>query len=111
MGRAGRAVGVLIGDDGASVPDPTGVNDNASRLLPAPGDRRLQVRWSRAGCESEDALSVGLKVDADALPADLVASMQKGSVNLDDPATTVGVRKAPGRYEVVGVREWPAGID
>ena len=26
MGRAGRAVGVLIGDDGASVPDPTGVS-------------------------------------------------------------------------------------
>jgi hypothetical protein len=39
------------------------------------------------------ALSVGLKVDADALPADVVAGIKSGSVNLNDPATTLALLK------------------
>jgi hypothetical protein len=35
------------------------------------------------------ALSVGLKVDADALPAEVKAALQAGTLDLDDPATTV----------------------
>jgi hypothetical protein len=34
------------------------------------------------------ALSVGLKVDSDALPPALVGALQRGEVNLDDPAVT-----------------------
>ncbi|MFN2461445.1 MAG: hypothetical protein ABR591_12270, partial [Candidatus Velthaea sp.] len=38
-------------------------------------------------------LSVGLKVDADALPADVVAALQSGAVDLNSPATTVTLIK------------------
>jgi hypothetical protein len=37
----------------------------------------------------EDALKVGLKVDVDALPADIVDELQAGKVNLKDPAITL----------------------
>src|SRR4051794_28630939 len=40
-----------------------------------------------AGVSPNLALKVGLKVDMDALPADLVAKVQAKQVNLDDPAT------------------------
>jgi mono/diheme cytochrome c family protein len=39
------------------------------------------------------ALSVGLKVDADAIPADVAAAIKAGKVNLNDPATTVTLLK------------------
>ena len=41
------------------------------------------------GVSPKTALAVGLKVDVDALPADLVEKIKKGTVNLDDPATTL----------------------
>ena len=43
------------------------------------------------GVSPKTALSVGLKVDADALPAALVAQLEAGKVNLDDPATTLAL--------------------
>src|SRR4029453_18184138 len=46
------------------------------------------------------ALSVGLKVDADALPAALVQQIRAGKVDLDDPATTIPLLKL---NAVVGV--------
>ena len=39
------------------------------------------------------ALSVGLKVDAEALPAEVVAGIQNGSISLTSPATTVALLK------------------
>src|SRR5947209_2280165 len=45
------------------------------------------------GVSPKTALSVGLKVDMDALPADLVAKIKNGQVNLDDPATTLALIK------------------
>jgi hypothetical protein len=44
---------------------------------------------------------VGLKVDVDALPAAVVQALQRGEVNLDDPATTVTLLKL---NSVVGVK-------
>lgn len=44
-----------------------------------------------SGVSPNTALSVGLKVDMDALPADLVAQVQAGEVDLDDPATTLAL--------------------
>ncbi len=41
------------------------------------------------GVSPKTALSVGLKVDMDALPAAVVSAIQAGQVNLDDPATTL----------------------
>jgi hypothetical protein len=45
------------------------------------------------GISPKTALSVGLKVDMDALPADLVEKVKQGEVNLDDPATTLALIK------------------
>jgi mono/diheme cytochrome c family protein len=52
------------------------------------------------GVSPKTALAVGLKVDADALPAALVKQIKAGKVNLDDPATTVALLKL---NAVVGV--------
>jgi hypothetical protein len=41
------------------------------------------------GVSPKMALSLGLKVDADALPTDLVAAIKAGKVDMDDPASTV----------------------
>jgi len=52
------------------------------------------------GVSPKTALSVGLKVDADALPASLKKELAAGKVNLDDPATTIALLKL---NAVVGV--------
>src|SRR5262245_27654061 len=52
------------------------------------------------GVSPRTALAVGLKVDADALPRDLVQRIEKGRVDLDDPATTLALLKL---NAVVGV--------
>src|SRR5262245_39745068 len=52
------------------------------------------------GVSPKTALSVGLKVDADALPSALKTQLQAGKVNLDDPATTIALLKL---NAVVGV--------
>lgn len=52
------------------------------------------------GVSPMTALAVGLKVDVDALPQDLVNQLKKGEVNLDDPATTLALLKL---NAVVGV--------
>ena len=48
------------------------------------------------------ALSVGLKVDADALPRAIIDALQAGEVNLDDPAVTVQLMKLNAVVGVVG---------
>jgi len=45
------------------------------------------------GVSPKTALSVGLKVDADALPKELVAQIKAGKIDLNDPATTVALLK------------------
>jgi hypothetical protein len=52
------------------------------------------------GVSPKTALSVGLKVDADALPSALKSQIKSGRVNLDDPATTIALLKL---NAVVGV--------
>jgi hypothetical protein len=52
------------------------------------------------GVSPKTALSVGLKVDADALPGALKQQIKAGKVNLDDPATTIALLKL---NAVVGV--------
>jgi hypothetical protein len=68
-----------------------------------------QVFWSRTlGIDQalktvspRTALSVGLKVDVEALPPALVAQLRRGQVNLDDPAVTAALLKLDA---VVGLR-------
>ncbi len=43
------------------------------------------------GISPTTALSLGLKVDVDALPQPLINRLKQGKVNLDDPATTVAL--------------------
>jgi len=45
------------------------------------------------GLSPKTALQLGLKVDADALPPNLLAQLQRASVNLDDPAVTLMLLK------------------
>ena len=45
------------------------------------------------GLSPKAALSVGLKVDVDALPAPLIEQLKQGKVNLDDPAVTLALLK------------------
>lgn len=45
------------------------------------------------GVSPRTALAVGLKVDVDALPPQLVAALRTGHVRLDDPATTLTLLK------------------
>jgi hypothetical protein len=53
------------------------------------------------GVSPNTALAVGLKVDMDALPKDLVQQIKEKKVDLDDPATTVALLKLDA---VVGVK-------
>ena len=57
------------------------------------------------------ALSVGLKVDADALPTAVVAGIQNGTVDLKSPATTVALLKLDAVVGVKGTVETVNGKD
>jgi hypothetical protein len=54
-----------------------------------------------SGVSPKTALAVGLKVDADALPAEVVSAIKSNAINLDDPATTLALLKL---NAVVGVK-------
>lgn len=54
-----------------------------------------------AGVSPVTALAVGLKVDAEALPQEVVAAISAGEVDLEDPATTVELLRL---NAVVGVK-------
>lgn len=53
------------------------------------------------GVSPNTALAVGLKVDAEALPPEVVAGIISGAINLDDPASTLALLKL---NAVVGVK-------
>ncbi len=60
------------------------------------------------GVSPKTALSVGLKVDTEALPAELVAQIKAGKVDLEDPATTLALLKLNAVVGVTGKFD-PAG--
>jgi len=45
------------------------------------------------GVSPKTALAVGLKVDADALPPQVIEGVTSGDISLDDPATTLALLK------------------
>ncbi|HEY6345326.1 MAG TPA: hypothetical protein VIY49_27850 [Bryobacteraceae bacterium] len=55
------------------------------------------------GVSPKTALTVGLKVDVDALPNNLFQQLQHGNVNLNDPAVTVALLKLNAVVGVTGV--------
>ncbi|MBA3454412.1 MAG: hypothetical protein H0T42_15075 [Deltaproteobacteria bacterium] len=101
-----------------------GVLDNASRMVDAGRDTfrndtfgseafwadTIQLHKAIAGeklggigggVSPKTALAVGLKVDAEKIPAATAAAIKGGKVNLDDPATTLALLKLDA---VVGVK-------
>lgn len=64
-----------------------------------------------AAVDPVTALSVGLKVDAEALPPGVVQGIQDGSISLTDPATTVALLKLDAVVGVKGTVETVAGVD
>lgn len=64
-----------------------------------------------AAVDPVTALSVGLKVDSEALPAAVVKGIQDGSIDLKSPATTVALLKMNAVVGVVGKVEVVNGKD
>jgi hypothetical protein len=62
------------------------------------------------GVSPKTALSVGLKVDADALPAGLKRELAAGKVDLEDPATTLALLKLNSVVGITGYFEQKGGI-
>jgi hypothetical protein len=56
----------------------------------------------RSAVSPKTALSVGLKVDADALPEQVKAGLAAGTIDLNDPATTVALLKLGAVVGVIG---------
>jgi len=65
----------------------------------------------RTAVDPTTALSVGLKVDAEALPAAVVTGIQNGSVDLTSPATTVALLKLDAVVGLKGTVESVNGVD
>jgi mono/diheme cytochrome c family protein len=62
----------------------------------------LQMHHAIAAVSPAAALGVGLKVDVDALPADLIAALQEGQVDLNDPAVTIELLRLNAVVGVIG---------
>lgn len=75
----------------------------------------LKLHEAVAGLSPNQALALGLKVDTDALPKDLIDAIRRGEVDLDDPANTLvllqlkavvgvaGVFSANGKMKSIGI--------
>lgn len=64
-----------------------------------------------AAVDPVTALSVGLKVDSEALPASVVAGIQNGSIDLTKPATTIALLSLNAVVGVKGTVEKVNGVD
>jgi hypothetical protein len=62
----------------------------------------LRMDQGLAAVSPVDALEVGLKVDVDALPAELIAALQAGQVDLTSPATTAALFRLNAIVGVIG---------
>jgi cytochrome c553 len=62
----------------------------------------LQMQQALKNVSPRTALSVGLKVDSDALPPAVIDAIKAGQVNLDDPAVTIQLLKLNAVVGVIG---------
>jgi hypothetical protein len=62
------------------------------------------------GLSPRAALGVGLKVDVDALPPELQQALQRGEVDLDDPAVTLALLKLQAVVGVTGFFDAGGGL-
>jgi hypothetical protein len=63
---------------------------------------RLQMQKVIENLSPRTALSVGLKVDSEALPKTTIDALKAGQVNLDDPAVTIQLLKLNAVVGVIG---------
>jgi hypothetical protein len=62
----------------------------------------LRMQHAIMNLSPRTALSVGLKVDSDALPPAVIGAIKAGQVNLDDPAVTIQLLKLNAVIGVIG---------
>jgi mono/diheme cytochrome c family protein len=74
-------------------------------------DTLMMNQVIQTAVDPKTALSVGLKVDAEALPAEVVAGVQNGSVSLTSTATTIALLKLNAIVGVKGTVESVGGTD
>ena len=112
------ALMVACGDDGSAGPEPPdpalAAQGKEIFRFDTYGDETFWTDTLRmheviqAAVDPTTALAVGLKVDADALPAEVVQGIQSGTISLTDPATTVALLKL---NAVVGLKATIETID
>jgi mono/diheme cytochrome c family protein len=119
MGAAAALVAACGGGDDDSAAERTALAELGKQIFRFDtfGD---EIKWTdalrmheviSAAVDPTTALSVGLKVDADALPAAVVAGMQNGSVDLESPATTIALLKLNAVVGLKGTVETVNGVD
>ncbi len=106
------------GSDGDSAPDPALAAQGKDIFrFDTFGD---ETKWTdtlrlhevvRTAVDPTTALSVGLKVDAEALPPAVVQGIQNGSIDLHSPATTVALLKLNAVVGLKGTVETVNGTD
>jgi mono/diheme cytochrome c family protein len=127
LGRTGVLMAFLLGtavacsDNGGAgpePPDPALANQGKDIFrFDTYGDETFWTDTLRihdvitAAVDPTTALSVGLKVDAEALPAEVVQGIQNGSISLTDPATTVALLKLNAVVGLKGTVETVNGKD
>ena len=115
------ATAALLSACGSSTSDST---DNAALVAEGKQTFRFdtfgdETKWTDAlhmeqvvnAVDPTTALSVGLKVDSEALPPEVVQGIQNGSISLTDPATTVALVKLNAVVGVKGTVENVNGVD
>jgi mono/diheme cytochrome c family protein len=115
------ALAVACGDDGPAGPEPP----DPALVEQGKGIFRFdtygnETFWTdtlrmheviQAAVDPTTALAVGLKVDAGALPPDVVQGIQSGTISLTDPATTVALLKLDAVVGLKGTVENIGGRD
>ena len=106
------------GDNNDSAPDPALVKQGQDIFrFDTFGD---ETKWTdtlrmhevvRSAVDPVTALSVGLKVDSEALPPAVVQGIQNGSIDLKSPATTVALLKLNAVVGLKGTVETVNGVD
>ena len=117
----GAATALLAACGGTSTNDST---DNAALIAQGKQTFRFdtfgdETKWTDAlhmeqvvnAVDPTTALTVGLKVDSEALPAEVVQGIQNGTIKLTDPATTVALVKLDAVIGVKGTVENVGGKD
>jgi hypothetical protein len=120
---AGAGLGVMVacGDDGPAGPEPPDpalvAQGKEIFRFDTYGDETFWTDTLRihdvitSAVDPTTALSVGLKVDAEALPAEVVQGIKDGSISLTDPATTVALLKLNAVVGLKGTVETVTGKD